>query len=40
MTVEKVPEKSDAQYWIGVLVGLVVGGILFWVTMQILIAMR
>lgn len=40
MTEERAPDGVGPKYWVGLLVGLAVGGGLFWATMKILIALR
>lgn len=37
---EQKPAETGSKYWVGLLVGLAVGGALFWATMKILVVMR
>ena len=40
MPEEYKPVETGSKYWVGLLVGLAVGGGLFWTTMKILVVMR
>jgi len=40
MAEERSSTRTDGRYWMGLVVGLMVGAALFWLTIKILIAVR